>query len=249
MRDHLASTINVDLIKDYLRRYHGIDVFSYKDDFLRRRVRARMIATKCRDFMEYLRLLRTDPHEVKRFLDDMSINVSQFFRDPHIWEKVKTLVFEELIEEKRRTGRRTIKIWSAGCCRGEEPYTISIILHEILGAEINNFFITIIATDIDEDALESAKEGIYPRLSLTSVPLPLLSKYFMPVGNGLYAVKDHVKSLVKFMVHNLLKDPYPLFLDVIVCRNVFIYFSHEAQQRVLERFHRSLNNNGYLILG
>ena len=239
------SRIPVYEVKLLIKKMRGLDITGYKDDFVARRIRARMLALGIRDPREYLRYLRRNPSEVDKLVDNLSINVSEFFRDPWIWPKVQELI-EKAINEKRTS---TLRIWSAGCSRGEEPYTISIIVHEILGERINNYLISIYATDIDMGAINYAIKGIYHYNSLKNMPYRLLVKYFERMQGDYYKIKAHVKSIVKFHYHDLIRDPPLLFMDMVFCRNVLIYFSKELQERIFKKFYTSLRKGGYLVLG
>ncbi len=230
-------------IKSLVKRLKGIDITGYKDDFLMRRVRARMLALGITSIESYIRYLKNNPSEIDKLLDALSINVSEFFRDPWVWDKVRKIL-EQLIRSKS-----IVRIWSAGCSRGEEPYTISIIVHEILGS-VNGFKkVTIYATDIDKEAIKEAMEGVYSLSALKNVPKHLLYKYFEKIDLTKYKVKDSVKSIVKFRQHDLIKDPPLLFMDIVFCRNVLIYFNKELQSKVIRKFYKSLNSRGYLVLG
>ncbi len=233
-------------VKNLVRRFSGVDISGYKDDFLYRRIRARVLALNLRSLSDYVNYLRHNPKEVKELLNNISINVSEFFRDPWVWEEIKKVIVN-IISSKKPL--RTLRFWSAGCSKGEEPYTLSILLHEILGSEISKYLITIYATDIDEDALKEAIKGIYRVNSLRNVPPQLRFKYFEKVYPGLYMVKPEIKQYVKFRRHDLIKDPPLPFMDMVLCRNVLIYFSKDLQSKVLLKLWKSLRIGGYLVLG
>ena len=142
----------------------------------------------------------------------------------------------------------TLRIWSAGCASGEEPYTIAIILLEELGDNLGNLLVSILATDIDDDALKKAMQGFYQPFSLKNIPPNILKKYFHS-ENGGYRIKDVVKRLVRFRKHDLISGEKLRYFDVIFCRNVMIYFSRELQERLFMDFYNSLNDGGFLIIG
>jgi len=230
-------------IKRIIKRVGDMDISGYKNDFLMRRVRARMLALGITNYKEYLCRLKYDPEEVDRLLNELSINVSEFFRDPWIWKKISNIL-RDLIYRKT-----IVRIWSAGCSRGEEPYTIAMLAKEVISS-INGFRkVTIYATDIDADAIRRAQEGVYGVSSLKNVPKYLLYKYFERISIDRYKIKDSVKELVKFRRHDLIKDPPLIFMDMVFCRNVLIYFNKDLQQRVLMKLYKSLNRNGFLVLG
>jgi len=233
----------VEEIKLVIRRTNNIDISGYKNDFLLRRVRARMLALGITNYREYIHRLKQDPKEVYKLLDELSINVSEFFRDPWVWEKVSNIL-RGLIYRKT-----IVRIWSAGCSRGEEPYTIAMLAKEVISS-VNGFRkVTIYATDIDAGAIRKAQEGVYGASSLKNVPKYLLYKYFDRVSVGKYRIRDPVKELVKFRRHDLIRDPPLIFMDMVFCRNVLIYFNKDLQRRVVTKLHKSLNRNGFLVLG
>jgi len=232
-------------VKEIVGRIKGMDISGYKDDFVARRIRARIIALGLETLGEYIRYLQRNPSEADKLLDSLSINVSEFFRDPWVWDVLKD-IFKRIIAEKKI---KVLRIWSAGCSKGEEPYSISILLHEILGKRISEYSITIYATDIDRDALRSAEKGIYNISSLRNLSKSLLEKYFIKIGPATYMVKPEVKKLVKFKRHDMIKDLPFMFMDAIFCRNVLIYFSRDLQEKVLRKFHMALRTGGILILG
>ncbi|MCD6301340.1 MAG: protein-glutamate O-methyltransferase CheR [Staphylothermus sp.] len=230
-------------VKRVIKRFGSMDISGYKNDFLMRRVRARMLALGITDYKEYLQRLKHDPQEVDKLLNELSINVSEFFRDPWVWEKISSIL-KDLINRKT-----IVRIWSAGCSRGEEPYTIAILAKEVISGISGFKKVTIYATDIDADAIRRAQEGIYGESSLKNVPKYLLYKYFDKINIGKYRIKDSVKELVKFRRHDLIKDPPLMLMDMVFCRNVLIYFNKELQKNVVMNLYKSLNTNGFLVLG
>jgi len=240
---------NVELlIVRRLLRDMGFDISGYKDDFLRRRILARMLKLKVSSFTSYLKLLKHDEEERIQLLNELAINVSSFFRDPPVWQTVKHQVLYPLFKRATKLSR-TIRIWSAGCAHGQEPYTIAIISRELIRRYFPNLKVLIYGTDIDEHALTIAKRGIYKSSDLKNVPANLLVKYFNPKGNGLYEIKPIIRQMVTFRRHDLIKErPLPL-INAIFCRNVLIYFRRNTQILVLRKFHESLVRPGFLVLG
>ena len=242
-----ASFIDVNFLKRVIQHRIGVDLSGYKDDFIRRRVYSRMLSCNVKDINQYLKLLEKNDEEKRRFLDSLDINVSQFFRDLFVWRIVREKVVKELM--KHMISRKTsIKIWSAGCAHGQEPYTIAMIVSDVC-RELNiNPSVKIYATDIDDDALKKAKLGFYKQEEVKDVPYFFLKEYFQPEGGG-YRVKSEIRNLVFFRKHDLISDPPLLFVNTIFCRNVFIYFSREKQKNVLLKFYQCLYKPAYLILG
>ncbi|OYT48304.1 MAG: chemotaxis protein CheR [Desulfurococcales archaeon ex4484_42] len=234
-------------VKNLLRKYGGIDITGYKDDFIMRRIKARMIALNLKDIDDYIDYLRYNlKKEIIELLNSISINVSEFFRDPWVWETLRKYVLRVL---QSKDVLRVVRIWSAGCSRGEEPYSMAILISELLNDDIKKYTIAIYATDIDKEALSYARRGVYHLNSLRNVPKNILSKYFVPLGDDLYAVKPEIKKMVRFQYHDLTKDPPLPYMDVVLCRNVLIYFSKELQCKVLLNLYKSLKPGGYLVLG
>lgn len=246
-RQDLIKPYEIAFLKAMLKRRLGIDLSGYKDQFIKRRVYARMLTCNVRSISQYLRLLERSLDERRNFLEALSINVSCFFRDPYVWRIVKEKVLREVMEDRIwKKGR--LQVWSAGCSHGQEPYTVAILILE-LAKELGTLPpVTIYATDIDEDALERAKIGVYPPSEVKDVPSPILKAYFQKI-DGKYKIRSEVKKLVRFRRHDLISQPPLRFIHVIFCRNVQIYLSKDCQLRVLRNFYTSLNPPGYLILG
>jgi len=237
-------------LKELICDKTGVDCRNYKDNYLRRRIELRMKARGIgSSYHEYCTFLEKNPSEYKTLMDGITINVTEFFRDTETFNFFKGEVLPQVLSEKRKRKSAIVRIWSAGCSIGEEPYTISIILHEQLGAALNNFIISIHATDIDGKALSVARTGVYEPQALKNMSKSHISKYFDSDENGKYHIKDKVKHLVRFQQHDLFSDKKFSHFDVIFCRNVMIYFGKDFQNRLLPDFYNALNLGGYLILG
>ena len=174
------------------------------------------------------------------FVNYLTINVSEFYRNPEQWKLMDKDVIPELIGKFGRS----LKIWSAACSTGDEPYSLVMALSRHL--PMNQ--INILATDIDKQVIEKAKIGLYNEKSVVSVPEDLKKKYFTKVGPS-YQISNEIKARVQFKQHNLLKDTYPEKYDLIVCRNVLIYFTEEAKDEVFRKFNASLKPGGILFIG
>jgi len=246
------STISVSdrdaaLLKLVVKRKLGIDISSYKDGFLKRRVYTRMLACRAKTIFEYIKILERSNEERKQLLDSLSINVSRFFRDPFLWKVIRMKVLESAVKEALNKSRR-LHIWSAGCAHGQEPYTIAIILMEIARMTGELPPIKIYATDIDESALQTAKLATYTKSDIEDVPLDILREYF-EFTESTYRVRMEVRRLVTFKKHDLTKEPPLNFINIIFCRNVLIYFDKTTQYNVIKSFYSSLISPAYLILG
>ncbi|MHC1635334.1 MAG: CheR family methyltransferase [Candidatus Methanospirareceae archaeon] len=247
----LDDEIALDALKRKIYEKTGLDCSKYSNNYLLRRIRVIMNIKGINfpyDYKKYIELLEKNPLEYTSLLDNITINVTEFFRDPETFDTFKNEILPEILSEKRRRKSKILRIWSAGCASGEEPYTISIILFETLGSAIKDFLISIYATDINKNALKKAKEGIYDASSLKNVPKPLIHKYFS-FKEGKYKIKEEVKKLVRFQQHDLFSGIKYSHFDVIFCRNVLMFFSTEYQRKLLLDFYHTLNDGGYLILG
>lgn len=232
----------------------GFDFRQYKKDMLKRRLARRLSATRTASYGDYAKILNAQPEEYKRLFDDLTIKVSYFFRNPLTFELLYRVVLPEMITRKEQSMDKMIRVWSAGCAYGEEPYSVAILLTELLGEQLKNYYITIYATDIDGDALNRARIGVYSENSVLEIKKGLLDKYFYYNGN--YRIKECVKELVAFSLHDLTSEKIivpseSVFtnFDLILCRNVLIYFSKDLQKKVLNNFGTALNEKGYLVLG
>lgn len=217
-----------------------IDLNAYKEKQMRRRIDTLIGKNKITSYTDYVALIKKDKEKFEQFVNFLTINVSEFYRNPEQWKILDTEVFPALI---KKFGKN-IKIWSAACSTGDEPYSLVMALSKHL--PLSN--IKVIATDIDKQVLDTARMGLYNEKSIASVPEDLKKKYFTKVGTS-YQISDEIKKRVEFKEHNLLKDPYPSGCHLIVCRNVVIYFTEEAKDKIYENFYQSLAQGGVLFIG
>ena len=230
-----------------LHRNRGVDFRSYKRPTIRRRLDRRMAATDCESIDEYSRYLEEHPEEYRQLIGAFLIKVTEFFRDPELFDYLKEEVLPGLIEETRE-GENQLRIWSAGCATGEEAYSLAILVSEVLGREAGLFNVRIFATDIDEDAVKFARRGVYPPSALEGLSEERVRRYFVDEG-GSYQVKKQIRGMIVFGEHDLVqRSPFP-HIDLVVSRNVLIYFSGELQRRALQLFAHSLRDGGYLVIG
>ncbi len=234
---------------DFIQEHKGMEIGSYRKSFVLRRLRLRMWAAKATRCEEYLALLKADPEEFHHFLDALGINVTEFFRDPEVFTSVRKSVLPELLERKVCGGRGHIRIWSAACASGDEPYSIAIMMKEELEAGKEHVAVSISATDMDKDALAKARKAEYKANDLRKLDKKTLDKYFIPTYNNLYNLKDEIRRMVNFQEHNLLTDAPLKFMDIIFCRNMMIYLNRQQQEELSKRFHQALNPGGYLVVG
>jgi chemotaxis protein methyltransferase CheR len=239
---------NFPLLKKKIFNDTSLDCHQYKDSYLKRRIAVRMNAKKIPTYLEYMQLLSSDSGEYEALLKDLTINVTQFFRDPEVFHILEEEFIPLLIYHKVKSKKRGIRLWSAGCASGEEPYSLAIIMHDLLGSEKNNFMITILGTDIDEGSLKTAKRGEYLPRQVENVRLGYLNRYFQFEGE-MYHLSDEIKEMVRFKKLDLFSGVRGGNFDLILCRNVMIYFTKDMQKKLIDNFFNALNLGGYLILG
>lgn len=217
-----------------------IDLNAYKEKQMKRRIDTLITKNKIVGYENYVAALKSDKKLFEEFVNYLTINVSEFYRNPEQWKIMDQDIFPDLI---KRYGKR-LKIWSAACSTGDEPYSLVMALSRHL--PLNS--IKIYATDLDKQVIATAKTGLYAAKSIASVPDDLKKKYFTKIGPS-YQISEEIKARVDFKEHNLLKDPYPKDYHMIVCRNVLIYFTEEAKDEVFRKFQNSLISGGYLFIG
>ncbi|MCY7849312.1 CheR family methyltransferase [Bacillus haynesii] len=229
---------NYSFFVDKWKKMTGVDLALYKEAQMKRRLTSLYEKKGYGDFREFALALEKNETLLQETLDRMTINVSEFYRNYKRWEVLEKTILPLLKPAK------TLKVWSAACSTGEEPYTLSMILSR--QKSLSDY--QIIATDIDDKVLAKAKEGVYQERSLLEVPKEMKELYFTQDGSR-FAVKDEIRKNIRFQKHNLLADPYEKDFDIIVCRNVLIYFTEEAKEKIYHKFSGSLKNKGVLFVG
>lgn len=219
----------------------NIDLNYYKEKQMKRRIISLMNRNGYDDFDDYFLALKSDKGLLNQFINYLTINVSEFYRNPSQWKVLEENILPDIISKSKR---RPINVWSAACSTGEEPYSLVMLL--------TNFYnirdIKVLATDIDEEAMNKAKIGLYAEKSLNNLPLEFKEKYFEKIESS-YKIKDEIKDKVEFRKMDLLKDAFPRNMDLITCRNVMIYFTDEAKELLYNKFYNSLNENGVFFVG
>ncbi|MNQ04789.1 Phytochrome-like protein cph1 [compost metagenome] len=229
-----------------LRHHSGVDFTYYKQTTIRRRIARRMALNKILTLRDYLKVLQGNKLAPEDLFNDLLIPVTEFFRDTKIFQIMREKVFPLLTG--RVTEGNSIRIWIAGCSTGEEAYTLAIALHEYLGENLEGKEIQIFASDISEVAIAKARIGFYRKSQMRNISETILTKYFTSHPNG-YKIKRQIRDLCIFAVHNFLTDPPFAKMDLITCRNVFIYMDSILQKKSLATFHYALKENGFLLLG
>jgi chemotaxis protein methyltransferase CheR len=224
-----------------IKKLTGIDLGQYRSQQMRRRLGSLLHRSGVSSFIEYYRLLERDRSALLKFVDSVTINVSEFFRNTDKFSELETRFLPELLSRHTQ-----LKIWSAGCANGAEPYSVAILLDEL--APFGGH--SILATDIDSSILEKAKLGTYTASDVRNVSRQRLETYFThDAGTGTYTIKRRIRERVTFETHDLLRDPYPTGLDLILCRNVVIYFTEQAKATLYKQFFDSLRPGGLLFVG
>ena len=237
---------NFKLLLDKIYQDRGLDFRHYRQELLKRRIALRIRANRLSLYSEYLRLLINKPEEYDQLFDVLTINVTEFFRDPVIWDSVK-IICENLIERKRERQNHTIRVWSAGCASGAEAHSIAILFKELLKQD-EKFSLKIIGTDIDRRSLEIARAGVYTKEALKNVSPEYLQTYLKPMGRN-HLVTQEIKDSVVFKHSDLINSAHLENMDIVFCRNVFIYFSRSLQEMLVMKFYKALQKGGYLVMG
>ncbi|WP_096200936.1 CheR family methyltransferase [Bacillus sp. FJAT-45350] len=222
-----------------IKRKTGINLALYKEAQMKRRLESLREKRGYSDFSSFFQAMTKEDDLFEEFLDRMTINVSEFYRNPKRWEVLENKVLPRLYKENNR-----LKVWSAACSTGEEPYTLAMILGKFM--PLNK--VSVLATDLDKGILERAKSGLYTDRSLKDVPREMLSKYFTKESLG-HRINDEIKRTVSFKQQNLLSDRFDQNYDLIVCRNVMIYFTEEAKHELYHKFSQALRPGGVLFVG
>jgi chemotaxis protein methyltransferase CheR len=240
------------LLRDFIHDYCGIFFDDGSKFLLERRLNRRLELHQLKSFEEYYHFLRYDrkrEEEIVVLVDNLTTNETYFFREVAQLKAFSEEILPEL--RSRNTGKKSLRIWSAGCSTGEEPYTIAILLLES-GNWWRDWQVEIMGSDINQRVLHTARKGMYKKGSHRATPPDMLRKYFIDEGKGDYRIIDAVRQLVSFSYVNLL-DPFKTSLirdlDIIFCRNVIIYFDRNAKKKVIETFYDKLQEGGYLLLG
>lgn len=233
------------LLKEQIRRDVGLYCDGYKEHCLRRRIAVRMRARGTHGYAEYAELLLADANEYQKLRDAVTINVSKFYRNPEVWDVVDKQVLPPLFAAKG-----PVKIWSAGCAGGEEPYSIAMLLREHAarhGRESQLSRFDVLGTDIDRLSLETAQRAEYSPFAFTDISRDVREAWFE--APEYTTVKPIIRKSVHFDTRDLITDEFTDTYDVIFCRNVVIYFERAIQEALFEKFHRALAPDGFLVLG
>lgn len=231
---------NYEDFKDAVFRLSKIDLNAYKERQMKRRIDSLIRKNNADSYQEFVDILKKDKKIYEEFINYLTINVSEFYRNPTQWQVLERDILPYLIDKFSDN----LKIWSAACSTGDEPYSLAMVLSKFI--PLNK--IKIVATDIDKQVLEKARMGLYKDKSLIGLPQEFITKFFRQVGSS-YQVTDDIKKCIEFKQLNLLKDNYPSNCDLIVCRNVLIYFTDEAKDGIYKKFNNAMKKDAILFVG
>lgn len=250
---------DIEALLEVLKKIRGIDFSGYRQEVIKQRISARMTVLRMKEPLAYLNLIKDNQRECDALINAITINASWFFRDPLVFEIIEQSLLPEIIIRKQRLKSRDIRIWSVGCAAGEEAFSTAILVHRVMERWPANIDWRpyIFATDIDTDALEKAKTGVYPRESFESTKMGILDRYFIALENApAYEVRSFIKDMVSFSIEDCTSSKHiapadSVFgtFDMVLCRNVMVYFSPELQANVLNKINKTIIPGGYLILG
>lgn len=232
---------NYETFKEQIYNLTRINLDAYKERQMKRRIDALIAKHNITSYNVYVDTIKKNTVMYDEFINYLTINVSEFYRNPEQWK----LLEQEVLPYLFNKFGNNIKIWSAACSTGDEPYSLVMLLSKFMPLSK----IKIIATDIDAKVLEKARLGLYNIKSLKGLPDEFIKKYFNEISANTYQISDSIKACVEFKQHNLLKDEYPNQCDLIVCRNVLIYFTEDAKDTIYKKFNLSLKKEAILFVG
>jgi chemotaxis protein methyltransferase CheR len=238
---------NLSRLLDKIREERGLDLTQYRERYVERRIASRLHMLGLHTYRQYAEHLDESPEEYAKLIDTMTINVTQFFRDSTVYELFRKQIVPDILKSKLARHQRMIRIWSAGCATGQEPYSLAMSFLSAMGPKSADFLLSIQGTDLDRKALAVAREGVYPIEQLEFIPRA--DRKYVEVLGDTFRIRPEVGKLVRFQYLNLFEDKPIHIVDVIFCRNVFIYFNRDEQERMLGQFWASLARGGYLVLG
>ncbi len=244
--EHEEDGDALERLLDHIRITRGFDLTGYKRATLRRRIGKRMADIGVDSYGQYIDQLEVSAGEFDALFNTVMINVSSFYRDPNVWRYVAEHVIPEIL--RRRGGGEPIRIWSAGCSTGEEPYTVAMLLAEQLGERGFADRVKVFATDVDEEALATARQGVYAAAGLEALPAELRDNYFEH-ADGRCSVSKPIRRSVIFGRNDLVRDAPISRLDLVTCRNTLMYFNGDTQRSIMTRLHLALAPEGFLVLG
>lgn len=253
--EKLIENSGLEKIISFLNRKRDVDFSMNRSSMIERRINKRLLATNNINYLEYFKYLEKHPEETDHLIDVLTINVSRFFRNPLTFEYLAEVVLPAIIMQKKRVSDHSFRIWSAGCAKGEEVYSVAILINELMEKEKYELNINIFASDIDENSLKKGRNGVYPYESIMEIKYGLLIKYFVK-ENETYRLRSEIKDMVQFSFFDIVNKktyvpPESIYgnFDLVLCRNLLIYFQPASQEIILDKLFRSLSESGFLVLG
>jgi len=240
------ADMTLEALLSFVKETRGFDFTGYKRSTIQRRVAKRMSTVGSERYDDYLDYLELHGEEFAELFNTLLINTTGFFRDPQTWEYVADEVVPQLLSSRER--EEPIRVWSAGCASGEEPYTVAMVLARVMGDSAFRERVKIYATDIDEEALDYARHGAYVPRAIEEVPHDALERFFERTDQR-YVFRKDLRRCVIFGRNDLVQDAPISRMDLLVCRNTLMYFTAETQAHILRRFHFALDDDGFLLLG
>lgn len=254
MSDELMEK-DLTVLRDYMNDRRGVNVSAERYTVLGEKIRERMASLNAGDAHAYIRILDAAPREASWLVDELTVNVSRFFRNPLVFELLGEQILPRLISDKAKTGNSFIRIWSAGCANGEEPYSLAILARELLSGRDKTPALEIFATDINRTVLENAVIGQYSTQQVREVKYGILTKYFT-IRDDTFTLHRDIRENVRFSHYDMtdprtVSPPESVFgsFDLVMCRNLLIYFDPGRQVRIFNKLDRSLSPGGFLVLG
>jgi chemotaxis protein methyltransferase CheR len=242
-------------ILSILKEQRAFDFTGYHESMLERRVQKRINATNNKKIDDYLEYLNHHPDELDKLIDVFTINVSRFFRNSLSFEYIRKIIIPSIILKKIQANDNSLRVWSASCSYGEEPYSMAILINEFLKKEKISLNLNIIATDLDKNALKTASAGKYNYDSIKNAKYSIVDNYFTK-KDDLFTISPEIKEMVQFSFFDLLDKKHSVppdsiygEFDIVFCRNVLIYFNLEYQELIFDKLYKSMNKNSYLVLG
>ncbi|MBE9010104.1 PAS domain-containing protein [Pseudanabaenaceae cyanobacterium LEGE 13415] len=240
------TNLEIEALLDYIKRSRGFDFTGYKRPSLLRRINRAMQNVGIEGYSNYLDYLEVHPEEFVQLFNTLLINVTCFFRDRPAWDFIRSEIIPKILEQK--SSKEPIRVWTAGCASGQEAYTVAILLTEILGVKLFRDRVKIYATDVDEEALNQARQAVYAERELSGLTPEQIGEFFEK-SDSHYTFRKDLRQSVIFGRHDLIQDAPISRIDLLTCRNTLMYFNAETQAKILSRFHFSLKDGGFLFLG
>jgi len=254
MSDELNNN-TVLSISSYLKDKRNFNLKYLCPSLINRRLNRRLLELNIKSSKEYYDYLLDTDDEIDELINSLMINYSTFFRNSLLFEYIANIILPEILTQKDIGKGKSLRIWSVGCSSGEEPYSTAILINEFIQKNDIDFEFNLFATDIDTDSLTKAKKGTYSFEAVASVKYGLLQKYFKK-DDGLFYLSDDIKNMVSFSKYDVFdkkgfSPPQSIFgdFDIVICRNLLIYYNHASQEKICDKLSCSISNNGYLILG